>query len=180
MKTKLIKYIALLLVLFGCNKSKEPDGDDADFCSCLNTVGMEKTIPIVNDYLAGLSGDFADGQKLQSLAAWLKSQPCIVDAEANPPKNEIMISFDENGINQKLVLECAKSPSLKATGYREYVDPKEAFCSCLTTENMDKTLPFIDEFLAGLPNDFGSGQNLIALTIWLKSHPCINDAKDLH
>jgi len=114
---KTIKYLILIWVLFSCNKTNEPNNeDDPTFCSCLKTESMDKTIPFVNEFLAAQPSDWAVGQKLETLAAWLKNQPCILDAASNPPSNEIFISFDEEGAVQKHVLEFAKNTPFLATG----------------------------------------------------------------
>ncbi|MCL2511029.1 MAG: hypothetical protein FWF09_03150 [Bacteroidales bacterium] len=58
-------------------------------------------------------------------------------------------------------------------------EPNEVFCSYLNMENIDKTIPFIDDYLASLPssNSFAEDeQNLQALTKWLKSSSCVIDA----
>ena len=58
------------------------------------------------------------------------------------------------------------------------VDESEdvTFCSCFDVENMDKTIPFINGFLASLPNSLNDEQKLQALTTWLNSCSCITDA----
>ena len=174
---KTIKYLILIWVLFSCNKTNEPNNeDDPTFCSCLKTESMDKTIPFVNEFLAAQPSDWAVGQKLETLAAWLKNQPCILDAASNPPSNEIFISFDEEGAVQKHVLEFAKNTPFLATGYRVFVDPKEVFCSYLNAEKTDKILLLIDEFLAGLSNDLDDEQNMQTLLTWLKEHVCIKEA----
>ena len=176
MKTRILIYIILLFVLAGCKKPNETIEDDANFCSCLNTESMDKTIPFVNEFLAAQPSDWTVGKKLETLAAWLKNQPCILDAAANPPSNEILISFDEEGAVQKHVLEFAKNTPFLATGYRVFVDPKEVFCSYLNAEKKDKILLLIDEILEGLSNDLDDEQNMQTLLTWLKEHDCIKDA----
>ena len=50
------------------------------------------------------------------------------------------------------------------------------FCAYVNEENIDKTLPFINEFLKSLSNDLDEEQKLQELVTWLKSKPCIVDA----
>ena len=123
---------ALLFMASGCETKKtdtveDDDELDVEFCSCLNTEDLSKTLPIVNEFLAGLANNLDDGQKLQTLAAWLKAQPCINDAsvlcqscnETDPPVSEILISFDEDGETKEFVLDVSMGKPLKAAGYRK-------------------------------------------------------------
>jgi len=79
---------------------------------------------LLNEWLSGLSNDLTDSQKLNALATWLKAQPCIYDATLRSEKNEIVISFDVNGISKSFVLEFTTSPPLKVSGIREYEEEK--------------------------------------------------------
>ena len=179
---------ALLFMASGCETKKtdtveDDDELDVEFCSCLNTEDLGKTIPIVDEFLAGLAKKLDDGQKMQALAAWLKAQPCIIDAsvlcqscaETDPPKSEILISFDENGTTKDFVLDISMGKPLKVVGYREY-KPEEPICSFLNTTNIDKTIPLVDGFLAGLYNELNNAQKLHKLADWLKGQICIMNA----
>ena len=53
------------------------------------------------------------------------------------------------------------------------------FCSCLNVENIEQTIPFVDEFLSGQSTDLTDAQKLDALTTWLKEQPCVIDASVL-
>ena len=55
------------------------------------------------------------------------------------------------------------------------IDNKE-FCLYLNSENMDETIPVINEYLESLLNNLSDKQKLEQLTNWLKSAPCIIDA----
>ena len=116
-----------ILLLFsvitaGCNKHEQKPQED--FCTCLNAENIDKTISLLNEWLSGLSNDLTDSQKLNALATWLKAQPCIYDATLRSEKNEIVISFDVNGISKSFVLEFTTSPPLKVSGIREYEEEK--------------------------------------------------------
>ena len=62
---------------------------------------------------------------------------------------------------------------------KKQVTDNEKLCLYLNSENIDETIPIINEFLADLPssNSFSEDeQNLQALTEWLKSSSCVIDA----
>ena len=141
MKTQLVEFymliiikkvkalFLLMLVLFaaGCSNSESPiEKDEKDFCFYVNEENIDQTIPFINEFLSGLSND---EQPLQALEAWLKSQPCIFDAtffasffcsENNPEMSEILISFDENKIMKKIILDVLVTKPLNAIGYHDY------------------------------------------------------------
>ena len=187
MKTKFVMYLFMAaMIAIGCNEAAKIDDikDDNDvkgeFCSYLNTGDIDKTLPVVNEWLAGQSTE----PILEALAAWLKTQPCVVDAEVvcsecgetASPTGEIIISFEDDGITKDFIFEISMANPLIVTGYREYEETVATFCSYLNVENIDKTLPFVDEWLAAQPKNLTVSQNLDALTAWLKSQPCIIDA----
>jgi hypothetical protein len=90
---------------------------------------MHKIIPIINDFLAGLSEDLNDEQKLQALTEWLKLRPRIIDAtifcvsciKALPAESEISISFKENDKTEVFILDILMSNPLKAIRFRESI-----------------------------------------------------------
>ena len=54
------------------------------------------------------------------------------------------------------------------------------FCSCLNLEDINKTIPAINEFLAKLPVSITKEQTFESLKTWLNSFPCNVDAKILY
>lgn len=54
------------------------------------------------------------------------------------------------------------------------------FCSYLDDGIVDLTIPFIDNFLDGLPSDLNEEQKLLKLTTWLESCPCVSNANILY
>ena len=50
------------------------------------------------------------------------------------------------------------------------------FCSYLSVENIDKSIPIVKKFLEGLSTDLDDEKKLHAAAIWLKSCSCIIDA----
>jgi len=138
------KFVAIFLVFAmattGCivennnDNNEEPKNiegneevEEIEFCSCLNEENINQTIPIINEFLCGLSNDLDDDEQLEALVTWLKSQPCIIDAtllcqsclETELPKSEILISFEENGIKKELVIDIAMEKPLRVASYHE-------------------------------------------------------------
>jgi hypothetical protein len=116
---KLIGLVFLLLVgIVGCDKVE----DSEKLCPYLNIEHINKTLPIINDYLASLKSDLNDEQKLQSLTKWLKSNSCIIDAkilcvsciETLPEQSEVSFSFQEGEITIVVTLDISMSNPLKA------------------------------------------------------------------
>ena len=126
---KIISFFSIAMILFvwSCKSNSKPEEEEENkekICSFVNVEDIDKTIPFIDEFLAGLSNDLDDEQKLQALAVWLKSQPCIDDvlvlcqscAETNPPTSEILVWFE----TQKLVLDILMDNPLKATGYHDF------------------------------------------------------------
>jgi hypothetical protein len=176
MKKLLVIIPALLAVL---TASCKQENEKEDFCSFVDTGNFDKTIPFIDKYLSGLSGD--QGQQLQALTAWLKSQPCLNDAsvlcqsciDTDPPTSEITVSFNENGITKSFILDISMAVPLKVTGYHEL---KEEFGSYVNSKDFDLARPFINDFLTSLSHDWEDEQRLQALAVWLNSYRSVLDA----
>ena len=121
-KLSLIGLVLLLLVgLAGCDKEGQVT-DSEKLCSHLNIENINKTIPIINDYLASLKSNLNDKEKLQSLTEWLKSSSCIIDANilcvsciyTLPAQSEISFSFKEGEVTKVVTLDISMSNPLKA------------------------------------------------------------------
>lgn len=54
------------------------------------------------------------------------------------------------------------------------------FCSCLNLEDIHKTIPLVNDFLAELPDSISEDQTYESLETWLNSCPCNVDAKILN
>jgi len=128
---KNIVFLLMLATIFaGCNKKTNNEADEnatkEKFCTFLNEENMDKTIPFVDEFLSRLAAGLDDEQQLQVLVAWLKSQPCIVDAvlilygNETPPMSEIELSFDENEMTKRFIMTVSMEKPLKIAGYREY------------------------------------------------------------
>ena len=174
-------FLLLLAIIFAsCDKKTthevDKPADKEKFCSHVNAANIDQTIPIVNQFLSGLSAELNDERQLQELTTWLKSCPCIIDAEILPT-SEILISFVENGTTKRFVIAVTMEKPLKIAGYSEYEEPAaDEFCTFLNAANIEKTIPFVDEFLSGLPAELDGEQQLQALAAWLQSQPCIAGA----
>ena len=82
----ILKNIVIVLVLSigssACDKDPEMKfNGDLELCSCLNMEDINKTIPIVNEFLTGLPNGISEEQTFESLQTWLKSFPCDIDAK---------------------------------------------------------------------------------------------------
>ena len=125
-KLNLIGAILLLLVGFvGCDKEKGQVTDSEKLCLYLNSENIDKTIPVINNYLADLpsSNSFSeDEQNLLALTEWLKSSSCIIYAtilcvsciETLPEQSEVSFSFQEGEITKVVILDISMSNPLKA------------------------------------------------------------------
>ena len=104
---------------------REFEGMEALFCPLVNVENFDRAIPFVDGFLSGLSDDL---DVVQKLADWLNAQPCIIKAsvfclpciEKEPPTNEILFSFEEDGMTKEFILEIATTDPPKVAGYREY------------------------------------------------------------
>jgi hypothetical protein len=105
---------------------------DLDFCSFLSTAHLNKTIPVINGFLARLPSDsgeqsLTDEQKLLALTEWLKSCPAVIDAtilqisgnNTDPAHRKINISINENEKTDVFILDILMSNPLKAIRFHE-------------------------------------------------------------
>ena len=81
-----LKNVIIVLILAisvsACDKDPEIGSTDNDeFCSCLNLEDINKTIPAINEFLAGLPDSINREQTFESLETWLNSFPCNVGAK---------------------------------------------------------------------------------------------------
>jgi hypothetical protein len=73
------------------------------------------------------------------------------------------------------LIGCKKEEIPEISGENPETDNNE-FCLYLNSENMDETMPVMNEYLEKLPQNLSDKQKLEQLTNWLKSAPCIIDA----
>ena len=156
----------------------EYDALKVKFCSNLTVANIDKTIPVIDEYLRGLSGE---SDAVRELEAWLKSFPYIIEASVvniNPLRSQIDFSFNEKGITKRFIMYLSMNNPMRVERFREFDKLKADFCSCITVENIDMTIPVINEFLSELPNSMSSTQKIKELVTWLKSCSCITNIMD--
>ena len=133
MKTKILISFMSIFIFSACSQDSEMQQEENvevskyEFCAYVNMENIDKTIPIVNEFLSGLSDNLDETQKLQQLTAWLKSYPCFIDAtifcvscvKTLPAHSEIVTSFNENGEVKELNLCILMSNPLRAVRYHE-------------------------------------------------------------
>ena len=134
-KSTVVTLCMILIGLFlsvGCKKEKNGEETNGEaFCSYVNAEDLDKTIPLINEFLKDLSNDLNDEQKLQALVTWLKSYSCIVDAEilcvscifTLPAQSEIFISFKEKNITRSFILDIVMDNPLTSVRYHEHEEP---------------------------------------------------------
>ena len=127
-KINLVGVVLLLLLgLVGCDKEENQVTDSEKLCLYLNSENIDKTLPIINEFLAGLPSNSEQSfskeeQNLQALTEWLKSSSCIIDANilcvggiyTNPPMSEVSFLFKENDVTKKVVLDIPMTNPLRA------------------------------------------------------------------
>jgi len=117
--------LAGLTMFSGCDKKEEQVTDSEELCLYLNSGNIDKTLPIINEFLASLpnSSSFSeDEQNLQNLARWLKSNSCVIDATVlcvsciytDPAQSEVSFSFQEGEIVKVVTLDISMSKPLRA------------------------------------------------------------------
>lgn len=62
---------------------------------------------------------------------------------------------------------------------KELNDDKD-FCSCLNMEDISKTIPIVNEFLANLPDNIREKQTFDTLVTWMNSFSCDVNAKIIY
>jgi len=93
-------------------------------CSYLNVQNIDKTIPIVNVIMSGLSDNLEEYQQLEEMTAYFETIPCInsaynLDFQSLYPIGEISIFFDEKGVTKNFNMLISQSRPLKIFGYYE-------------------------------------------------------------
>ena len=117
--------LASLTMFSGCDKKEKQVTDNEKLCLYLNSGNIDRTIPIINRFLAGLPNSnriSEDEQNLQALVKWLKSCSCVINAsilcvsciETLPEQSEISFSFQEGEITKLVTLDISMSKPLKA------------------------------------------------------------------
>ena len=131
------------------------ESEDVAFCSCFDLENMDKTIPVINSFLASLPNSLNDEKKLQALTSWLKSLSCINDATIfrevfssfmQKRITEILVSFEEDGLTKETVLDVLMNNPLEATGFHELFYPGQITVVTKTFFTMDMVFDLINSF----------------------------------
>ena len=162
-QSNIIGLVLLLLTGFvGCDKEEAQVTGSEKLCPYLNIENINKAIPVINDYLASLpsSNSFAeDEQNLQSLAKWLKSSPCIIDAtilcvsciETFPEQSEVSFSFKEGEVIKVVTLDIFMSSPLKAGICKIQGASNETNVTLKNTESYNRAFVLGDKEGASIP-----------------------------
>jgi len=131
MKSKMFLCAVFLFFLAGtyssCNKKSgnEPECPGTSF----DEAEMNRITIKGNKFLAGLSVNLNDEQKLSKLVDWLKAQSCIVDAKVSDlcvwehyfspctTISEIVVSYEEDGFTRKFFIDVPMTQPLKVAGF---------------------------------------------------------------
>ena len=103
------------------------ENDECVFCLDLDVENPEKSIPVINKFLSGLTDDLTGVQKIDELEKWLNLQPCVLSAEiqhyssvkTNPPTGEFHIRFGDGGKYRFYVMDVAWSQPMTVTGFHD-------------------------------------------------------------
>ena len=215
-----VKCFVILLIVAGflsCDKqssfveteeedTEEPqtfavdEADDVEFCSCLDLENIYKTIPIVNKFLAGLPEDITKEEAFQSLATWLKSFSCNIDAKilygtdliwGSEQMYGVAISVKDNETIRELELDFAvieRGGNLEVTysqiaGYLYY--KQDAIHVATRLIKIDKVFDFINSLDFGVKEIQGGSyfsnmpsntDNLQSIVNELKAKPYTNNS----
>jgi len=150
--------LAGLTMFSGCDKAVQVT-DSEKLCSYLNIENINKAIPIINDYLAEQKSNLNDEQKMQALAEWLKSCPCVIDATilcvsciyTLPAQSEISFSFKEGEVTKVVTLDILMSTPLKAGICKIQGASNETNVTLKNTESYSRIFVLGDEEGASIP-----------------------------
>ena len=195
--TKVVSVLILAMAFFSCEKENGNEFiEDVEFCSCLDLENIHKTIPLVNNFLAGLPDGISKEQTFESLKTWLNSFPCNVDAKilygvdliwGKEQMSAVTISVKDNEIVRELELDFAVINNAitysKIAGYAYY--KQDAIYVKTKYTKIDEVFDFINSlgfkvkqiengtYISSMP---ATTENLQYITNNLKAKPYTNDA----
>ena len=205
-----LKYTAIMLLCIvtmvffaavGCEKQNSSFLED-EFCSCFhNFEDINKTIPVVNDFLANMPNEMKDNggwtykeQIFQDLVAWFKSLRCVIDANIlwsvaaiyPPEMGGVSISVKDNNIVKELYLDFAIVEGYIAythiLGYhyaiQDAIHVKTKFTKIIQVFDFISTLDFkVKEIQYGMyvSNMPSNADNLQTIINGLKAKPYTSD-----
>ena len=158
----------LFFIAAGC--AKQSSVEDEKFCSNVNVENIDKTIPLINDFLKNLSNDLDNETKLQDLAAWLKAKPCIIDAnvtcnfciKTQPKTGEITVSFDEDENTKNFILSISLTYPLKVANF---IEIQNMTCTCEEDKPVTSSSKDFFNYLGGEKRYFEISSNKIIVKV---------------
>jgi len=203
---KVFKNTVIMLVviaaLSACDKSEIVYGGEGEFCSCFNLEDINKTVPAVNEFLAGLpdnitlkTDDKSKEQIFKSLAEWLNSFNCNIYATVTNGTDmsigritatgvSVLVKDNETvrELNVKFFDFSKPYPYSQITGY--YYNKQDAIYVKTTFTKIDQRFDFINSigldvrsinsgsYISSMPAD---SANLEYIENNLKAKPYIRD-----
>lgn len=116
----------LIIMMFsGCKK--ENISGNGEFCSAISIQDHDKTLSVINKYLATQNKNLSDEQKIDKLKKWLAAKSCILEVNifcisciyTLPAQSELRIRFMIDGRSAEQTLDISMSNPLKAVGFHE-------------------------------------------------------------
>lgn len=200
MKSVPKNIITVLIIAIGaiaCDREFDKEfNEDNDFCTYLNMEDINKTIPIINEFLTELPDSMSKEQTFESLRIWLNSFTCDVDAKilfgedliwGEKQMYGVSIAVKDSDILRELVLDFSIIDSvLTYSQIAGYVYYKQDAISVKTKfTEIDKVFEFINlldfdvkvikngTYLSSMASDTDTLQNII---ISLKAKPYTHDS----
>lgn len=145
-KLVLVLLLLVLVGLVGCEKDEKIEFNDNELCQYLNSENIDKTVPIINDFLANQKKGLDDEQYLEALIKWLKKHPCVVDAVILQESTiyEVLITFEENGIRKDYVLDMTTTNPFRAQLFHRRYSPQDVFVKTKKDFTINNVFNFIN------------------------------------
>lgn len=115
-RSKII-LVCFLPLFFGQCISDSPFDAEQEFCSAVQKEEYLSLLPLTDRFLAQLSGNLSDVEKIEKLNDWLSQKTCIAHTEvfcvscmfSLPPQSRIFVTLSNNGQSAHKVLDILMS-----------------------------------------------------------------------
>lgn len=115
-RSKII-LVCLLPLFFGQCINDSPFDAEQEFCSAVQKEEYQSLLPLTDRFLAQLSGNLSDLEKIEKLNDWLSQKICIAHTEvfcvscmfSLPPQSRVFVTFSNNGQSAHKVLDILMS-----------------------------------------------------------------------
>ena len=199
-KMTVVTLCVAFFLVAGCGKQNNIEVDN-EVCKCISVENFEKPITEINDWLSRAPMAW----NLHVLPNWLEeTYPCIVYSKTlyvsnESGKGEVALMFEEEGKTKTLILEMSitnlislgnpfdivsfeefditrekEYPIWKVESYFDYFYNCD-LCLNFDQDNIEKSIPLIDEFLSILPENLPEERKIRELEYWLNIQPCIGE-----